>query len=122
MSALSTNEIHQIAMNLVGSQLKAAGYEFLGVNSKPGVDLQFVCTFNRELHFIVVRGFLYPADPLSPDRVLLEKVADHAAKFDAKAYWAGVGVYHPKDRKLPISKSTGYELDFKGLYLAEEVL
>jgi hypothetical protein len=122
MSALSTNEIHQIAMNLVGSQLKAAGYEFLGVNSKPGVDPQFVCTLNRELHFIVVRGFLYPADPLSPDRVLLEKVADHAAKFDAKAYWAGVGVYHPKDRKLPISKSTGYELDFKGLYLAEEVL
>jgi len=121
MSTLSTNEIHQIAMNLVGSQLEGGGYEFLGVNSKSGVDPQFVCIFNKQLHFIIVRGFLYPADPLSPDRALLKKVADHAEKFDAKAYWAGVGVYHPEDRKLPVSKSTGYELDFKGLYLAEEV-
>ena len=70
MSILSTKEIHQIAMNLVGSQLEGAGYEFLGVNSKPGVDPQFVCTFKKELHFIVVRGFLYPSDPLSPDRAV----------------------------------------------------
>jgi len=122
MSILSTKEIHQIAMNLVGSQLEGAGYEFLGVNSKLGVDPQFVCTFKKELHFIVVRGFLYPSDPLSPDRALLNKVVDHAEKFEAKAYWAGVGVYHPEDRKLEVSKTTGYELDFKGLYLAEELL
>lgn len=119
---LIDQELHQIAMNLVGKQLESASYEFLGVNSKLGVDPQFVCTKDGLLNFIIVRAFCYPHDPLSPDKKLLQKVVDHAEKFEAVTYFAGVGVYHPEDLKLQVSRQSGYHLDFKGLYLASELL
>lgn len=31
---LSEQELHNLAMNIVGKDLEAQGYEFLGVNSK----------------------------------------------------------------------------------------
>ena len=119
---LSDQELHQIAMNIVGKQLESNSYEFLGVNSKLGVDPQFVCTKDRKLYFVVVRAFCYPNDPLSPDTGLIKKVTEHSEKFEAVTYFAGVGVYHPDDSKLQVSKQSGYHLDFKGLYLASELL
>ena len=43
MQALTEQELHNLAMNIVGRELEADGYEFMGVNSKPGKNPQFVC-------------------------------------------------------------------------------
>ena len=43
MKPLSEQELHNLAMNIVGRQLEAEGYEFMGVNSKPKKNPQFVC-------------------------------------------------------------------------------
>ena len=38
MEALSEQEIHQLAMDVVGEDLKEKSFEFLTVNSKPKKD------------------------------------------------------------------------------------
>ena len=40
---LTKKELHQLAMNIVGEELKKSGFEFLSVNSKLQKDPQFVC-------------------------------------------------------------------------------
>ena len=60
---LRQEDIHKLAMKEVGDFLTREGFEFLAVNSKPKKDPQFVCIKNQKLHFIVVRGSLYPENP-----------------------------------------------------------
>ncbi len=79
MKALSEQELHNLAMNIVGRELEAAGYEFLGVNSKPKRNPQFVCLKDTVVHFIVVRCIAHPANPRIYDEKILEKVKEHAA-------------------------------------------
>jgi len=64
MEALSEQEIHQLAMDVVGEDLKDKSFEFLTVNSKPKKDPQFVCLKDKSLHFIVVKACLYPKNPI----------------------------------------------------------
>jgi len=119
---LSEHEIHKMAMNVVGKQLEAAGYEFLGVNSEFKRDPQFVCLKEKNLHFIIVRASRFPEDPMAVDRALRERVKKHAEAFEAATYFAGVGVYHALDRKLPLEKNQECTVDFKGLYHVDELL
>ena len=42
MSQLTDQELHNLAMNIVGKDLEEQGYEFLGVNSDFKKDPQFV--------------------------------------------------------------------------------
>ena len=42
---LTDQELHNLAMNTVGRQLEASGYEFMTINSKPKKNPQFVCLF-----------------------------------------------------------------------------
>ena len=67
MKPLSEQELHNLAMNIVGKELEDAGYEFMGVNSKKGKNPQFVCLKEKNLHFIVVRPVAYPNDPAEYD-------------------------------------------------------
>ncbi|NNE76647.1 MAG: Na(+)-translocating NADH-quinone reductase subunit F, partial [Pricia sp.] len=60
---LTEQELHNLAMNIVGRQLESEGYEFMGVNSKPKKNPQFVCLKDKQLHFIVVRHISHPNDP-----------------------------------------------------------
>ena len=57
---LNETEIHQLAMKEVGDHLHQEGYDFLAVNSQLKKDPQFVCLKDQKLHFVVVRGCLYP--------------------------------------------------------------
>ncbi|MDX1327302.1 MAG: Na(+)-translocating NADH-quinone reductase subunit F, partial [Arenibacter sp.] len=57
---LTEQELHNLAMNIVGKQLEADGFEFMGVNSKPKRNPQFVCLKDKKLFFIVVRSVLHP--------------------------------------------------------------
>ncbi|MDG1269995.1 MAG: Na(+)-translocating NADH-quinone reductase subunit F, partial [Ulvibacter sp.] len=44
---LTKQELHNLAMNIVGEDMKSQGFEFLGVNSKIGKDPQFVGLKNK---------------------------------------------------------------------------
>lgn len=63
MHILTEQELHNLAMNIVGKQLEEAGFEFLAVNSELRKNPQFVCTKDKKLRFIVVKSIGYPGDP-----------------------------------------------------------
>lgn len=115
MQALTEQELHNLAMNIVGRQLEAEGYEFMGVNSKPKKNPQFVCLKGKKLHFIIVRTVTYPEDPKEYDEVFMQKMKEHALKFEAKTYYAGVGLANAADVEQPLYLNEEYIVDYDGL-------
>ncbi|PKA99293.1 hypothetical protein B0O79_2999 [Flavobacteriaceae bacterium MAR_2009_75] len=112
---LSEQELHNLAMNIVGRELEADGFEFMGVNSKPKKNPQFVCLKDKQLHFIVVRHVAYPDNPRAYDKAFMAKMKDHAEKQEARVYYAGVGLSNAKDRQLPVYLNEEYIVDYNGL-------
>lgn len=112
---LTEQELHNLAMNIVGKQLEADGFEFMGINSKPKKNPQFVCHKEKQLHFIVVRTVTYPENPRSYDSELMEKIKKHAIGFKGKAYYAGIGLSNAKDQDLPVYLNEEYIVDYEGL-------
>lgn len=115
MQALSEQELHNLAMNIVGRELEAGGFEFLGVNSKPKRNPQFVCLKDKVLHFIVVRYIPHPDNPGIYNEEVLQKVKEHALKYEATTYFAGVGLYNAQDRGLPVMLNEPYMIEYDGL-------
>lgn len=115
MRILTNQELHNLAMNIVGRELEAAGYEFLGVNSKPKKNPQFVCLKNKTVHFIVVRYAKYPEDPRTYDNEIIKKVKEHAIKHEARTYYAGVGLTNAADNSLPVYHNEPYIVNYEGL-------
>ncbi|UOB18356.1 Na(+)-translocating NADH-quinone reductase subunit F [Abyssalbus ytuae] len=115
MNVLSEQELHYLAMNIVGKDLETKGFEFLSVNSKPKKNPQFVCLKDKKIHFIIVRAVKYPEDPNLYDKNLVEKVKDHANKFNAITYYAGVALANADDYNKPIIKNQKYIVDYHGI-------
>ena len=115
MKELTDQELHNLAMNIVGRELEAQGFEFMGVNSKPKKNPQFVCLKDKKLHFIVVRNVRFPENPRNYDEALLNKVKEHALKFEARTFYAGVGLANAEDRRLPVYLNEAYIVDYDGL-------
>ena len=112
---LNEQELHNLAMNIVGEDLKAQGFEFLGVNSKLKRDPQFVALREKNLHFIIVRAVAYPDDANVYDAVLMRTIKAHADKFEAKTFYAGVGLGHGSDYAKPVVKNEDYTMVYNGL-------
>lgn len=112
---LTKQELHNLAMNIVGKLLEADGYEFLGVNSKLKRDPQFVVLKDKELSFIVVRATSYPQDANAYDPQLMETIKEHADKFEAKTFYAGVGLGYGSDYGKPVLKDEEYTVVYNGL-------
>ncbi|MEZ4811671.1 MAG: Na(+)-translocating NADH-quinone reductase subunit F [Allomuricauda sp.] len=112
---LTEQELHNLAMNIVGRELEADGFEFMAINSKPGKNPQYVCLKEKALHFIVVRNVAFPNDPRAYDRELMQKVKNHAKKFEAKTYFAGVGLSNASNQELPVYLNEAYIVDYQGL-------
>lgn len=112
---LSKQELHNLAMNIVGKDLEAQGFEFLGVNSKLKKDPQFVALKNKDLHFVIVRAIGYPQDANVYDPVFMESIKTHATKFEAKTFYAGVGLGHGSDYGKPVIKDEDYTMIYNGL-------
>jgi hypothetical protein len=112
---LTLQELHNLAMNIVGKDLEARGYEFLGVNSKLKKDPQFVALKNKNLHFVIVRATSFPQDANVYDPVFMQTIKAHAAKFEARAYYAGVGLGHGSDYAKPVIKDEDYTMVYNGL-------
>ncbi|WGK65196.1 Na(+)-translocating NADH-quinone reductase subunit F [Croceiramulus getboli] len=112
---LTPQELHNLAMNVVGKELEADGFEFLGVNSKLKRDPQFVALKDKKLHFIIVRAVSYPDPVTHYDRDFMQKMKDHAAKFEARTFYAGVGLGHAEDYQKPLVQGTNYSVIYNGL-------
>jgi hypothetical protein len=112
---LTDQELHNLAMNIVGRMLEEEGYEFMGVNSKPKKNPQFVCLKKKQLYFIVVRNIPFPEDPKKYDEQLMKKIRDQADKHEAKIYYAGVGLLNAADRTLPVYLNEEYIVNYDGL-------
>ncbi|NDV44626.1 Na(+)-translocating NADH-quinone reductase subunit F [Flagellimonas sediminis] len=112
---LTEQELHNLAMNIVGRELEAGGFEFMAINSKLKKNPQYVCLKEKVLHFIVVRNIEFPNDPRDYDEELMQKVKDHAEKFEARTYFAGVGLSNAADRDLPVHLDEEYIVEYQGL-------
>lgn len=112
---LTEQELHNLAMNIVGKELEENGFEFMGVNSKLRKDPQFVALKNKTLHFIIVRAISYPEDAKSYDPIFMQTIKQHADKFEAKTYYAGVGLGHGDDYAKPVEKNKPYTMVYHGL-------
>lgn len=115
MEALTEQEIHYLAMNIVGKDLENNGFEFLSVNSKLKKNPQFVCLKEKKVHFIIVRVVKYPQNPRVYDEHLLKEVKNHALKFDATTYYAGVALANAEDHDKPLIKNQKYIVDYDGI-------
>jgi hypothetical protein len=112
---LTEQELHNLAMNIVGRELEADGFEFMAINSKLKKNPQYVCLKEKVLHFIVVRNIEFPNDPRVYDAELMQKVKDHAEKFEARTFFAGVGLSNALDQELPVHLDEEYIVEYQGL-------
>lgn len=112
---LTEQELHNLAMNIVGKQLEADEFEFLSINSTLKKNPQFVCQKNKRLHFIVVKSITYPNDPKDLEMDNLIKMKEHALKFEADTYYAGVGLVNAADYNEPVCLNEDYIVDYDGL-------
>ncbi|MBC9795151.1 Na(+)-translocating NADH-quinone reductase subunit F [Sinomicrobium weinanense] len=115
MEILSEQELHNLAMNIVGKDLENRGFEFLAVNSQLKKDPQFVCLKNKKLHFVVVKAVKYPDNPKKYDATFMETVKEHALKFKARTYYAGVGIADAEDYEKPVLKGRNYIVNYDGI-------
>ena len=116
---LQPKDIHNLAMNEVGDHLSKQGFEFLAVNSQLNKDPQFVCLKNKKLHFIVVRGYLYPDNPMKFNIQLMDQMREHGIKYKANTYYAGVGFANAQDYELPLTQNASYVVNFDGLQIMD---
>lgn len=115
MGLLTEQQLHNLAMNVVGKDLEDLGYEFLAVNSKKSKNPQFVATKAKKMVFVVVRAVTYPDNPVLYDEELLQKVSKHATTFEAKTFYAGVGIANSISYELPVDSEEDYVLNYSGL-------
>tara|TARA_B100000963_G_scaffold148267_1_gene129099 strand:+ start:74133 stop:74495 length:363 start_codon:yes stop_codon:yes gene_type:complete len=115
MNFLSGQEMHNLAMKIVGDQLKNSGYEFLSVNSELKKDPQFVCLKDKKVFFVIIRAIRFPNNPDYFDLNNFKKIIEHAKSFKAQVFYAGVGLGNPKNLKLKLEKNQSYTINYNGL-------
>ena len=112
---LGKEELHRLAMNIIGKELEKDNYEFLSINSSLEKNPQFVCTKNKQLYFIIVKAILYPENPKTFEIKNLNKILDHCTKFEAKLLCAKVGLANSDDYELPLFKNSSYIVNYDGI-------
>ncbi|MGY5849895.1 Na(+)-translocating NADH-quinone reductase subunit F [Salegentibacter sp. F14] len=114
MAKLNDQELHNLAMNIVGKDLEEKGYEFLGVNSEIQKDPQFVALKDKKLHFVIVRAIEYPHNPREFEIQFLQTIKQHAQKFNARTFYAGVGLANSLDYERPVIHGEAYVVNYDG--------
>jgi hypothetical protein len=116
MSALNQQELHNLAMNIVGKDLESKGYEFLAINSELKKNPQFIARRINvdELIFVVVKAIVYPGDPEKFDNIWMESFKLHAKSKNAEVFYAGVGLANSKDMDKAVSKDDPYIVKYNG--------
>ncbi len=118
--ALTEQELHNLAMNHVGKDLEARGFEFIAINSKLKKHPQFVCIDkNKQYFFVIVKMVMLPNNPNNYDVVWMESFKKHARENDAIVLYAGVGLGNPIDEKLPVYLNQDYLIEYNGIQVVE---
>ncbi len=117
---LTKQDLHNLAMNLVGKELEQRGFEFIAVNSKLKKHPQFVCIDkSNQRFFVIVQVIVLPDNPNNYDIVWMETFKNHAREQDAKVLYAGVGLGNPDDEKLPVFLNEDYLIEYRGIQVIE---
>jgi len=117
---LTKQELHNLAMNIVGEELEKKGFEFIAINSKLGKHPQFVCIDkSKQYYFVVVKAVAYPDNPHNYDMIWMESFKKHAIEQNAKVFYAGVGLQNPKSPNKPVLLNEEYILEYAGLQAIE---
>lgn len=118
--SLSIQELHNLAMNIVGKELEEQGYEFVAINSQLKRNPQYVCIDkNAQYYFVIVKAVLLPDDPEEYDVVWMETFREHARSNDAKVLYAGVGIGNKDIEGEPIYLDEPYLLKYAGVQLLD---
>lgn len=118
--ALTKQELHNLAMNHVGKDLEARGFEFVAVNSKLKKHPQFVCIDqNKQWFFVIVKAVILPENPNNYDMVWMETFKKHAYNKNAKVLYAGVGLGNPEGEDLPIYLDEDYLIEYNGIQVID---
>ena len=117
---LTEQELHNLAMNHVGKDLEARGFQFVAINSKLKKHPQFVCIDkNNQYFFVIVRVVKLPENPNNYDVVWMETFKKHAFEKDAKVLYAGVAVGNPNGKDLPVYLNQDYLMEYNGIQVIE---
>lgn len=117
---LTEQELHNLAMNLVGKDLEKRGFEFIAVNSKLKKHPQFVCIDKtNQYFFVIVRAVKLPENPNNYDVVWMETFKKHAREKDAKVLYAGVALGNPDREELPVYLNEEYLCEYNGIQFIE---
>ena len=120
---LTKQELHYLAMNIVGKDLEKRGFEFIAIESKLGKQPQFVCIDkNNQRYFVIVKAILLPNNPNNFDLIKMETFKVHAQKHQAKVLYAGIGLGNSDDQSKPILKDEEYLLQYDGIQFLENNL
>jgi len=119
-TALTDQELHNLAMNHVGKDLEQRGFEFIAVNSTLKKHPQFVCIDkNKQYYFVIVKAVLLPDNANNYDIIWMETFKKHALENDAKVMYAGVGLGNPNGEELPIFLNEDYLIEYNGIQIIE---
>ncbi|WP_103071695.1 Na(+)-translocating NADH-quinone reductase subunit F [Aquimarina sediminis] len=117
---LTKQELHNLAMNIVGKELEEKGFEFIAINSTLGKHPQFVCIDkSNQRYFVLVKAISYPDNPHNYDVIWMEAFKKHAREQEAKIFFAGVGLQNPVDPGKPLLLNEEYILEYAGLQVIE---
>jgi len=112
---LTKQEIHNLAMNIVGKDLEAKGYEFIAINSQLKRNPQFVCIDrNNTRYFIIVKVAPISEFAIAFDVIWMETFKEHARINDAKVIFAGVGIGSKEDKNRFPNFNEEYLLQYEG--------
>lgn len=113
MRPLTEQELHNLAMNIVGKKLQEKGYEFVAVNSQLKKHPQFVLFKKGEpTIFVLVKATQNLQNPNQYDTIWMETFKNHAQKSNAKVWFAGVGLANSESVDLPVMKDQPYYVAF----------
>ena len=115
MQVLTKQELHNLAMNIVGKRLEQMGYEFQAINSKLKRHPQFIL-FKKgaPIIFVLVKVSTNIQNPKEYDPLWMKAFIDHAKKQSAQVWFAGVGIANAQSVESPIFKDQPYYLSFDG--------
>ncbi len=117
---LTKQELHNLAMNIVGEELEKKGFEFIAINSKLGKHPQFVCIdASKQYYFVLVKAISYPDNPHNYDMIWMESFKKHAREQEAKVFYAGVGLQNAENPSEPVFLNQEYLLEYAGLQSIE---